>query len=1232
MTLRAFRLCFAALLLFSGISVAQNERDVLFAYNRANEFKQALRYDEADKEYRRGLDMSLRVHGEDHKNTALLLNAHGELYARQSKFEEAEKIYTRNLKIVEKLKDADDLNVAIALTSLGNVSMELGKYEVSEKLLKRALEIREKASGEEENTDVGDSLNDLAVLASRQGKNEEAERLYRRSLIIRQKTEGPDSLVVAQSLSNLGLTLHELDRHKDAEDCHRRALEIREKVKGPDHPTTADSLNNLGILLRDVGRYQDAELAHRRALSIRETALGTEHLRTTSSASNLAVVCADQGKFAEAAGWFLRALGTYERTFGPDHPTVSDTLGSLGLLEKARGRPTDAEKFLIRSLATAEKVYGPTHQSIVPKVNNLAAFQMERGKFAEAETLYRRSLGIHEKAMGSDHPAVSASLTDLANLCVERGQPKDAQVFLERSLKIREKAYGSEHPSVVDAVNSLAVAANKAGDFKSAEALYRRNVVLMEKLFGPVHVAFAETVFSLAGLHTSVGRYAEAEAGYLQVLAIFEKALGTTHPNVANTLTLLGTTLRNQGKLSAAREMHQRARDMSQKIFGIDHPTVSVNVNHLATDAWMDGKHKDAATLFDEHRRSARRYLMRDLPYLPEAEQREFILQSEVETFARALTLGRDKATEPDMARRSAEWLLNGKAAAVESRTLRSRLERDITDPEARKALAEVQDLRSREAVLLVHEGGPATMNARKLRADMRFRRRLLEQTLGGPSATLFPPWVELDEIRSSLPPGSLFVDIVRFHPARISTSPGEPAWDTSHYVAWVIPPTGIITVVDLGEAAPIDAAIQTARQEIADGVRVARQLGEAEAEKKVRVVLTKLSDRVLKPFDAHLKGVKNFILSPDGDLWLVPWAALPITGDKYLVEAVTPRLVLSGRDLLKPTGFKGETSAPLVIADPSFDAAPVPAGPRLAGTEAKGRLSNFEATFVFGNAGKLLVRVSEGAIIGQGTWKQDGDLVTMETERSVYTGRIVGREIKGERRLKEKTNVPPDGFVAELAELGTTRVFAGTALKAGPLSATRKQGEFAAAQLKELTTVEANLLVEAKATESALKAAKRPKVLVVATHSFHLPPTVAKSDDPLERSGLLLAGSNKREEATAGQEDGVLTASEIVGLDLRGTRLVVLTGCDAAHAGDAVASLRQAFQMAGTPSVLAPLWPSTDAEATRLLNRFYTRLAGEEMASVALAEIQREAILVRRKANGAAHPYSWAAFTMTGR
>ena len=183
------------------------------------------------------------------------------------------------------------------------------------------------------------------------------------------------------------------------------------------------------------------------------------------------------------------------------------------------------------------------------------------------------------------------------------------------------------------------------------------------------------------------------------------------------------------------------------------------------------------------------------------------------------------------------------------------------------------------------------------------------------------------------------------------------------------------------------------------------------------------------------------------------------------------------------------------------------------------------------------------------------------------------------------------------------------------------------------------------EASEATLKAVKSPALMHIATHGYFLADAdLSKGGDamgvdaenaknnPLLRSGLILAGAPKQENATLdlqSNDNGVLTAYEAMNLSLEGTDLIILSACETGlgdvRAGEGVYGLQRAFLVAGANALIMSLW-KVDDEATQLLmTNFYmnwTKL-GDKQKAFKQAQLQ---LMTKYK-----EPYYWGAFVMMG-
>ncbi|WP_421764246.1 CHAT domain-containing tetratricopeptide repeat protein [Ekhidna sp.] len=202
-----------------------------------------------------------------------------------------------------------------------------------------------------------------------------------------------------------------------------------------------------------------------------------------------------------------------------------------------------------------------------------------------------------------------------------------------------------------------------------------------------------------------------------------------------------------------------------------------------------------------------------------------------------------------------------------------------------------------------------------------------------------------------------------------------------------------------------------------------------------------------------------------------------------------------------------------------------------------------------------------------------------------------------------------------------------------------------AASQITRTKGFATNTYMQSQATEAKFKEITSPSLLHIATHGFFLPESKTSGekvfgvevnqakDNPLLRSGLMLADAEQTMgAATQGTEvntanNGVLTAYEVITLDLKNTDLVVLSACETGlgeiKAGEGVYGLQRAFQVAGAESVIMSLWKVSDEATMQLMTNFYKEWMGGKPKEEAFFAAQR---MLRASFP---EPYYWGAFVM---
>ena len=1009
------------------------------------------------------------------------------------------------------------------------------------------------------------------------GQHKEALQNIRQALQVFDTELGADSAPAAAARFTLGGVLAAAgDARVAVEEC-RRAEAVLVDLLGETHFETAKARNNLADALLALG--QPAEALRPAALAL-QTASGfgeTQREFQAKVAGNVGLALLDLTHYEAAADYFDHALQLSLAAHGEDHFATARCYSHLGRLHTERTEYRQAEARFASALQIARRVSGPTTADTTRAMVRYGEALIAGQKIAAGRRLIEEAARINLSERGPMDLSTIQSDAAAAGIALSVGDAAAARTMLESVLERATRRLGDEHPHVLQYQMQLADALYLDDQLERALALAEQAATRLRTAFDDSTHATIDSFRSVGVYSAALGRLDVARMNFEQAFRLARRALGPDHPDTTQCLLNIGEVALMARDYVAARPRIEAAIWSLQQ----EGRVVAEACRAQTMLGYIDVSQQDpraAVAAFDAAARQTFTLMSTVLPALSEKEQLLFLQEDLREMQDAWLTL---PVSVPDRSTQSAAavWHLNMKASSHELLATQARLARDSGDLSNQAAFAELIKVREQLARLSLRTVGPDELAThreavtRLTREEERLSRELGDQAQ---KLTQARSWIEQDAFRQALAEDSVFVNFARIRSANFSFSSERTRWKGERYLAFVFPPTGAgdVVAVDLGLADTIDQRIAAALQQIQspETLTAIRTRGEQETVVAADAALQALAARVLTPLLPHIDRFDRLILSPDGPLWTVPWAALPISVDgesRLAIERFPLRLTVSGRELLQrdaPSPSR-EHSAPVIVADPAFDRNP-------------------QVQLAF----------------------RDPDLTQTRSTRTRF-----GEQFRHVRRL------PGTAAEAAAIEESLTR-FAGAAPRMF-LQQTATEAVVKTARRPQCLVLSTHGFFFEAPTRQYAK--RRPRSAM----------TIPRN--PLLRCGLLLAGCHFADQTPPGEDDGILTGMEIISSDLRDTELVVLSACETGlgdlRSGEGVAGLRQAFQLAGAKSVVASLWQVEDRATARLMNDFFSNLAAGMTKSEALRQAQLSRITSRRERHGAAHPFFWAAFTLNG-
>ncbi|MCL2074602.1 MAG: tetratricopeptide repeat protein [Marinilabiliaceae bacterium] len=1116
----------------------------------------------------------------------------GNRLLEDEKYDEALIFLQKQQKDFENVKPKE---YGIFLILMGQTYTQLKNYSEAKNSYLEALTILEQDFGIEY-PPYALYLSDLGDIYCNLEDYENAEKVYLEAIEIHENISKMDLFDYSLLLNNLGFLYDKTGNFDKAEKFYQNALTILETDLDAHFHYYLSFLNDFGLFYSKIGNFEKSENLLLNVQNIRKQTQGVNHPDYLNTLYNLTLLYFKMEEYAKAEQFFTETNYISGQNLFVEHPIYPYFLTELGLEYSEKGEYDKAEPLLLEAMS----YFGNDHEDFAGSIYNVGLLYLKSGNYSKAIKFLSEILTITVNEKQKENINYVKTLNELAASYYKLGYWDKAEHFLQEAMTICEKI--SPHDPIYATIsNSLGNLFTAIFDFKQAELYFLKAIEVCENSVGKETQVYATYLNNLASIYEKSTDFEKSENLYLEAKTIRENLLGKEHPEYANSLNNLGLLYVNTNSYSKAETCFIETLKIREKVLSRHHPDYAATLNNLGILYYKTGNFSNAEKSYVEAKNIIENVLGKEHPQYVRTLNNLGVLYLKTNNFIKAQQIkieadrllidfiGKNFTFLSDKQRVSF-WETNSKDFEICYSYLSEQPGNPIREHVFDNALfTKGLLLRTsnsiRDAIYLSKDQNLVF----QYEYLMKIRQTIsLMHTQETPDInTLQTLEKNADNIDKELTIASItyknlkddfeikwynIKDLLQKDEAAIEFVHfrlyGDNQWtENTFYGALIVKKNSSAPIwIPLGDEIQLQQL--TKRETNITDINFTQQLYSEKGEN--------LYNLIWKPLEKELNDIQTIYYSPSGLLNQIAFAAIPAQkkahGDQLLSDKYNLQLVSSTREI---TRLKKEKD----------------------------------------------VDLPNGTAIIYG-----GLVYNVEKERMIA-------EAQNRKQTKTENEEVADAISATRSTIRIRQSF---------LPGTEKEAELIQKYL-DTHKIPNRLYMYAEGNEESFKQLSGTKtgIIHLATHGFFLEDIDTKETDyilrrvrssgnPLLRSGLLLAGSNRAwtgQDMIDGIEDGILTADEISQMNLVNTKLVILSACQTGlgetKTAEGVFGLQRAFKLAGVETIVMSLWKVSDQTTTELMTTFYQLWLSGMSKQKAFTAAQKQ---IREKYKDA---FYWAGFVM---